>query len=115
MRAAFLVALLAAPAAAQTPAPSVTIPRLNVEAACRNTWTQSGNLDERMFRHCMQTEQTAYNALRPRYATIAPNIRAVCENDWAGARADPSYRMLRHCIDRQESAAAASAGSQFRY
>lgn len=87
---------LAAPAQAQS------IPRYNVEGYCQQVADVSGG-SALIFNGCMDTEQQAYNALKPVWTQIPSKSRNYC--DEVAQVSGSSYGILKGCVDMETNAA----------
>jgi hypothetical protein len=103
---AALLAIAASPAIAE-------MPYYNVEAECQKIAAFGGAPSQTMLQACLQQEQAAYNALKPRWAGLPSDIRKHCD-EIARFGGDGNYTMLQACIQQETAAAGANSGFKFQ-
>ncbi|HVZ07206.1 hypothetical protein [Rhodopila sp.] len=106
------VLLISNTALAQSSQP-VEMPRFETKENCDTIASAGGSRSERVFGTCFKREQAAYNALKPRWADVAPSIRAHCEKVTMVGGAG-SFNTLKSCVDREEKSAAANTLRTFQ-
>ena|SRR5215475_6025545 len=107
-----IMATMAATALLLTPV-SDTIPKLNVEATCRDTAQADkamGVVLDQSFDKCMSDERAARQQLEPVWTSYSPAVRAQCEGE-ATVAGEASYVDLLTCLQMTNGSVTASTNS----
>ena len=103
---------MAATALLLTPV-SDTVPKLNVEATCRDTAQADkamGLVLDQSFDKCMSDERAARQQLEPVWTSYSPAVRAQCEGE-ATTAGEASYVDLLTCLEMTNGSVTASTNS----
>jgi hypothetical protein len=103
---------MAATALLLTPV-SDTVPKLNVEATCRDTGAADkamGLVLAQSFDKCMSDENAARQQLEPVWTSYSPAVRAQCEGE-ATTAGEASYVDLLTCLEMTNGSVTASTNS----
>lgn len=88
------------------------MPKYDLKAYCHKV-ASSGNVadPQAIIKGCYQVEQDSYDALKPVWDKLPPEIRTYC-NKVARASGAGSYIVLEGCVAEEQSTAKANANSQ---
>jgi hypothetical protein len=78
------------------------IPRFDVEGHCEEVSQVVGG-SHQIFNTCVQSEQRAYNALKPQWPNISGRIRGQCQE--VAEVIGGSYEIMQSCVQSEQSAA----------
>ncbi len=72
---------------------------------CARNWTKRGELDQRMYDHCMEGQMEGYDKLKTLHAFIGEEFYSKtayphCVKNWS-KRGVVDTRMLSHCLDQE--------------
>ena len=90
-----------------------TVPKLNVEATCRDTVQADkamGVVLDQSFNKCMSDENAARQQLEPIWTSYSPAVRAQCEGE-ATTAGEASYVDLLTCLQMTNGSVTASTNS----
>jgi len=89
------------------------MPHYDVERYCTEIASLGGSMSQMMLQSCYTQEQTAYNALKPRWDSLPEAMRTYCDQI-AAVGGGGSYMMLESCVKQEESAASSNTGFHFK-
>jgi hypothetical protein len=92
---------------------SDTVPKLNVEATCRDTAAADkamGLVLAQSFDKCMNDEREARQQLEPVWTSYSPSARTQCEGE-ATSAGEASYVDLLTCLEMTNGSATASTNN----
>lgn len=89
------------------------LPDYDVEAECHRIAAFGGTFSESTMHECLEMEQSAYNALKPRWDALPSNTRAECDRiaRFGGAG---SFSTLQECVDMELDAARTNREFKFQ-
>ncbi|MCL3883668.1 hypothetical protein [Marivita sp. GX14005] len=79
-------------------------PRYDVDTHCTTIAEFGGTYSAEMYNYCVESEQSAYNALKPQWDTLPAQVQAHCNK--IASFGTPSYEMLEYCVKEEMSASA---------
>lgn len=109
-----LWALAMATASIMTPTVGMAaeMPRFNVPAYCARVADTVGGSD--MIREgCLEQEQSSYNELKPRWASVPERTQAYCVN--VAQTIGGSYQILEGCLTQEASSGDSVDSFEFQY
>lgn len=89
-------------------------PRFDVERHCRSVANVTGTYSAMIDRSCFEMEQTAYNALKSIWTSLAAPTRRYC-TQVATVTGPGSYSILGSCINMEEAASRDNDVRKFDY
>lgn len=91
---------------AATPAIAQEIPRFDVDGYCTKLFPDTQSLKT----VCLESQQEAYNALKPAWSQIPATMRDYCTDLFPD-----SYDLLQVCIEGEIEAAQANESFEFKF
>jgi len=88
------------------------MPYYDVDKYCKKIASMGGGSSQALLPSCYQQEQTAYNAVKPRWESLPAEMRTYCDQI-AAFGGTGSYMLLESCIQQEEAAAGSNSGFQF--
>jgi hypothetical protein len=89
------------------------LPYYEVEKWCETIARSAGARSELIYGGCVNQEQSAYDALKPRWASLPAQTQRWCDQV-ARASGSGSYLILNGCVQQEISAGQENSRRQFR-